>query len=156
MVLLQAGVAHLLLLCAAVKLCTSRTAFFNGSDMAVVCGHDATLTRLLQPFPLLPPCCYRQAVLRLKAERRWAVTGTPVQNRVRDLLSVMMFLRLEPLQDRTWWQRCMERPLKQREERGLKRLQVLMGCIALRRTKLTKVNGQPLVSLPDKRVMQVR
>jgi SWI/SNF-related matrix-associated actin-dependent regulator of chromatin subfamily A3 len=68
----------------------------------------------------------------------------------------MMFLRLEPLQDRTWWQRCMERPLKQREERGLKRLQVLMGCIALRRTKLTKVNGQPLVSLPDKRVMQVR
>jgi hypothetical protein len=65
-----------------------------------------------------------QAVLRLKAECRWAVTGTPVQNRVRDLLSMMMFLRLEPLQDRTWWQRCMERPLKQREELGLKRLQV--------------------------------
>jgi hypothetical protein len=30
-----------------------------------------------------------------------------------------------------------------------------MGTVALRRTKLTKVNGQPLVYLPDKRVMQV-
>jgi SWI/SNF-related matrix-associated actin-dependent regulator of chromatin subfamily A3 len=38
-----------------------------------------------------------RAALALKAERRWIVTGTPIQNRSADLYAAAAFLRLEPL-----------------------------------------------------------
>lgn len=47
----------------------------------------------------------------------------------------------------------LERPIKNGDPRGLMRLQMLMGCIALRRTKDMMVNGQPLVMLPPKTVV---
>ncbi|KAL4458507.1 hypothetical protein ABPG75_013372 [Micractinium tetrahymenae] len=88
----------------------------------------------------------------LKAGRRWAVTGTPLQNSLQDLHGVCRFLHLEPLDDRSLFMRTIERPIKQRDPTGLKRLQVLMASIALRRTKDHQVNGRPLVALPPKTV----
>ncbi|ELQ75342.1 Nucleotide excision repair protein RAD16, partial [Trachipleistophora hominis] len=37
------------------------------------------------------------AISRLKCNKRWGVTGTPVQNRVSDLYSLIKFLKIEPL-----------------------------------------------------------
>lgn len=67
-----------------------------------------------------------KAVVALKAERRWAVTGTPLQNAARDLLSLMQFLRLEPLNDASYWRRTVERPLTNGDPSGLARLQVIL------------------------------
>lgn len=36
----------------------------------------------------------------------------------------MCFLRVAPLDDRGYWRRCLERPLRAHDERGLMRLQV--------------------------------
>ncbi|XP_031703865.1 helicase-like transcription factor isoform X2 [Anarrhichthys ocellatus] len=93
-----------------------------------------------------------KAVLDLKAQRRWILSGTPIQNSVKDLWMLLAFLRLKPFDAREWWNRVIQRPVTQGDRAGLQNLQTLVKCITLRRTKGSKVNGRPLVSLPEKRV----
>ncbi|XP_010514866.2 PREDICTED: putative SWI/SNF-related matrix-associated actin-dependent regulator of chromatin subfamily A member 3-like 1 [Camelina sativa] len=88
-----------------------------------------------------------RAVSNLKASRRWAVTGTPIQNGSFDLYSLMAFLRFEPFSIKSYWQSLIQRPLGQGNKKGLSRLQVLMATISLRRTK-----EQSLIGLPSKSV----
>ncbi|XP_024129836.1 helicase-like transcription factor isoform X2 [Oryzias melastigma] len=93
-----------------------------------------------------------KAVLELKAQRRWILSGTPIQNSVKDMWMLLAFLRLKPFDVREWWNRVIQRPALQGERAGLQNLQNLVKCITLRRTKSSEVNGQRLVSLPDKKV----
>uniref|UniRef100_A0A7N8WM56 Helicase-like transcription factor n=1 Tax=Mastacembelus armatus TaxID=205130 RepID=A0A7N8WM56_9TELE len=93
-----------------------------------------------------------KAVLDLKAQRRWILSGTPIQNSVKDLWMLLAFLRLKPFDVREWWNRVIQRPVTQRDRAGLKNLQTLVKCITLRRTKSSEVNGRPVVSLPEKMV----
>lgn len=93
-----------------------------------------------------------KAVLDLKAQRRWILSGTPVQNSVKDLWMLLAFLRLKPFDAREWWNRVIQRPVTQGDRAGLQNLQTLVKCITLRRTKSSEVNGRPLVSLPEKTV----
>ncbi|XP_024171059.1 LOW QUALITY PROTEIN: putative SWI/SNF-related matrix-associated actin-dependent regulator of chromatin subfamily A member 3-like 1 [Rosa chinensis] len=88
-----------------------------------------------------------QAVTNLKAKRRWAVTGTPIQNGSFDLFSLMAFLRFEPFSIKSYWQSLVQRPLAQGNKMGLSRLQVLMATISLRRTK-----DKGLIGLPPKTI----
>ncbi|KAH9547320.1 hypothetical protein CY35_11G028300 [Sphagnum magellanicum] len=99
-----------------------------------------------------PTALQTKAAVALKAHRRWAVTGTPIQNTARDLFTLMQFLRLEPLNESSFWRRTVERPLMSGDSSGLARLQALMKAIALRRTKELQVNGHRLVELPRKTV----
>ncbi|KAI9120736.1 hypothetical protein K1719_007769 [Acacia pycnantha] len=88
-----------------------------------------------------------QAIMKIVAKRRWAVTGTPIQNGLYDLFSLMAFLRFQPFSTKSYWQRLVQRPLAERNTNGLLRLQVLMATISLRRTK-----DKALVGLPPKTV----
>lgn len=67
-----------------------------------------------------------RAVTNLKAKRRWAVTGTPIQNGSFDLFSLVSFLRFEPFSIKTYWQILLQRPLSQGNKQGLSRLQVIV------------------------------
>ncbi|GLC34103.1 hypothetical protein PLESTB_000837700 [Pleodorina starrii] len=102
-----------------------------------------------------PRAKWSQAAAKLKAGRRWAVTGTPIQNRLSDLHGQLCFLRLEPLHERSIFNRVLERPLKACDPRAVKKLQVLMRTIAMRRTKDLQINGRPLVVLPRKTINMV-
>ncbi|KAM4625187.1 helicase-like transcription factor isoform 2-T2 [Polymixia lowei] len=93
-----------------------------------------------------------KAVLDLKAQRRWILSGTPIQNGVKDLWMLLAFLRLKPFDLREWWNRVIQRPVTQGDRAGLQNLQTLVKCVTLRRTKSSEVNGRPLVSLPEKTV----
>jgi len=93
-----------------------------------------------------------QAVRQLKAERRWALSGTPIQNKLLDLFGLTIFLDFAPLKDRKIFTRSLERPVKEGSKSAIKNLQVLMGNICLRRTKDMRVAGRPLISLPPKTV----
>ncbi|KAH7425334.1 hypothetical protein KP509_11G049800 [Ceratopteris richardii] len=93
-----------------------------------------------------------KAAFSLKAERRWAVTGTPIQNGAKDLGSLMMFLKLQPLDDKSFWNRTIQRPLSTGDASGFLRLQALLMAIALRRTKDMEVDNKRLVDLPRRTV----
>ncbi|KFP05770.1 Helicase-like transcription factor, partial [Calypte anna] len=94
-----------------------------------------------------------KAALSLEGLRRWVLTGTPIQNSVKDLWSLISFIKLKPFTDREWWHRTIQRPVTMGTSGGLGRLQSLIRSITLRRTKTSKVKGKPVLELPERKVL---
>uniref|UniRef100_A0A672VBK5 Helicase like transcription factor n=1 Tax=Strigops habroptila TaxID=2489341 RepID=A0A672VBK5_STRHB len=94
-----------------------------------------------------------KAALNLDGHRRWVLTGTPIQNSVKDLWSLISFLKLKPFTDREWWHRTIQRPVTMGAPGGLGRLQSLIRSITLRRTKKSKIKGKPVLELPERKVL---
>ncbi|NXG79623.1 HLTF factor, partial [Baryphthengus martii] len=94
-----------------------------------------------------------KAALNLEGHRRWVLTGTPIQNSVKDLWSLISFLKLKPFTDREWWHRTIQRPVTMGAAGGLGRLQSLIRSITLRRTKTSKIKGKPILELPERKVL---
>jgi len=76
-----------------------------------------------------------QAILSLNSQRRWSVTGTPIQNRLDDLLSVTKFLKLFPYDDRGRFGHYILSPFKSGDPRVLASLRVLVDSFTIRRVK---------------------
>lgn len=80
------------------------------------------------------------------------MTGTPVQNKLDDVFALIKFLRLEPLDDKNVWTEYIGTPVKYGQSLGVVRLQTIMKCITLRRTKESKASdGRNILSLPPRR-----
>uniref|UniRef100_A0A8C1LZD9 Transcription termination factor 2 n=1 Tax=Cyprinus carpio TaxID=7962 RepID=A0A8C1LZD9_CYPCA len=87
------------------------------------------------------------AVCKLRARSRWAVTGTPIQNNLLDMYSLLKFLRCSPFDEYKLWKAQVDNGSK----RGGERLNILTRALLLRRTKdQLDATGKPLVSLPDR------
>lgn len=93
-----------------------------------------------------------RAAFCLQAERHWCVTGTPIQNKLDDLFSLLHFLRVRPYGEHNWWNQIIMKPIRNRDERGFTRLQTILQTIMLRRTKDQLINNQPIVALPPRNV----
>ncbi|KAJ3317695.1 hypothetical protein HDU76_001082 [Blyttiomyces sp. JEL0837] len=95
-------------------------------------------------------CCELQATYRL------CLTGTPLQNSVEELYSLLKFLQVKPYDDFSKFKAQIAGPISQskpgRANVGLRRLKLLLGAIMLRRTKFTMIDGKPLLNLPEKKV----
>ena len=77
-----------------------------------------------------------KAACALKSEYRWCLTGTPMQNNLDELQSLIRFLRIKPYDDLTHWKDQITRPLSQgRGGLAMKRLQYYLKVFMKRRTK---------------------
>ncbi|WCJ41699.1 DNA/RNA helicase protein [Euphorbia peplus] len=89
------------------------------------------------------------AASALVADRRWCLTGTPIQNNVEDIYSLLRFLKVEPWKSWAWWNKLVQKPFEEGDERGLKLVQSILKPIMLRRTKSsTDREGRPILVLP--------
>ncbi|KAF8898921.1 SNF2 family DNA-dependent ATPase [Infundibulicybe gibba] len=88
----------------------------------------------------------------LMADRRLCLTGTPVQNKLDDVFALIKFLRLQPFDDKNIWTEFIGSPVKFGQALGVARLQTIMKCITLRRTKESKApDGNKILALPPRR-----
>jgi hypothetical protein len=93
-----------------------------------------------------------RACCDLMADRRLCLTGTPVQNKLDDVFALIKFLRLDPLDDKNIWTEYIGSPVKFGQSLGVARLQMIMKCITLRRTKESKTqDGTRILDLPPRR-----
>ncbi|KAI0020556.1 SNF2 family N-terminal domain-containing protein [Xylariomycetidae sp. FL0641] len=90
-----------------------------------------------------------KAICRLQANRRWAVTGTPVQNKLDDLAALLAFLRLKPFDEKGKFTQYVTAPFKVCDPDIVPKLRVLVDSVTLRRLK-------DKIDLPPKREQIVR
>lgn len=90
------------------------------------------------------------AICSLSAQRRWAVTGTPVQNRLDDLGALLKFLRIKPFDERHGFTQWILNPFKNADPDVLPKLRLLVDSITIRRLK------DGLIDLPHRTDQIVR
>ena len=77
-----------------------------------------------------------QAACSLDAQFRWCLTGTPMQNNLDELQSLIKFLRIKPYDELAAWRDQITKPLNNgRGGLAIQRLQVYLKAFMKRRTK---------------------
>ncbi|GER25516.1 DNA repair helicase rad5 [Striga asiatica] len=90
-----------------------------------------------------------QAAFALSSYCRWCLTGTPLQNNLEDLYSLLCFLHVEPWCNWAWWNKLIQKPYENGDNRGLKLVRAILRPLMLRRTKESKdKEGRPILVLP--------
>ncbi|XP_019174442.1 PREDICTED: putative SWI/SNF-related matrix-associated actin-dependent regulator of chromatin subfamily A member 3-like 3 isoform X1 [Ipomoea nil] len=79
-----------------------------------------------------------RAAFTLSAHCRWCLTGIPLQNNLQDLYSLLCFLHVEPWCNWAWWNKLIQRPYENGDQRALKLIKAILRPLMLRRTKETK------------------
>ncbi|KAH8343887.1 hypothetical protein KR084_001263, partial [Drosophila pseudotakahashii] len=86
------------------------------------------------------------AVSDLRGKYRWALTGTPIQNKELDVYALLKFLRCSPFDDLHTWKKWIDN----KSAGGQNRLNLLMKSLMLRRTKAQLQSDGKLNNLPNK------
>jgi SNF2 family DNA or RNA helicase len=88
-----------------------------------------------------------KAICSVPATSRWAVTGTPIQNRLADLASLLKFLQVHPYNNTKRFEADITHLWKSGEaDRAVERLKKLSGYLILRRSK-SAIDLPPRVDL---------
>ncbi|EDO15871.1 hypothetical protein Kpol_1009p17 [Vanderwaltozyma polyspora DSM 70294] len=102
-----------------------------------------------------------KACSSLISKYRWVFSGTPIQNNLDELYSLIRFLRIAPYNREERFKRDISSAFSTNkksstvtdsdfQKRALKKLRVLLKAIMLRRSKTDKIDGNPILELPPK------
>ncbi|CAN0887295.1 DNA repair protein RAD5B [Linum grandiflorum] len=98
-----------------------------------------------------------QATFKLNSHYRWCLTGTPLQNNLEDIYSLLCFLHVQPWCNWAWWNKLIHRPYENGDPRALKLMKAILRPLMLRRTKETKDKyGRPILVLPPTDIQLVK
>ncbi|KAJ3148343.1 hypothetical protein HDU86_007452 [Geranomyces michiganensis] len=101
-----------------------------------------------------------RAAYDLHAIYRWCLTGTPIQNNIEELFSLLHFLDIKPFCDWTTFRMKIVSPLVGRSDSSrnaaLQRVQNVLKAVCLRRNKRSIFDGKPIIELPPKVVSEDR
>uniref|UniRef100_A0A1Q3EX87 Transcription termination factor 2 n=1 Tax=Culex tarsalis TaxID=7177 RepID=A0A1Q3EX87_CULTA len=84
----------------------------------------------------------------LKGRYRWALTGTPIQNKEMDIYALLKFLRCTPFDDLNHWKKWIDN----KTAGGMVRLNTIMKSLMLRRTKQQLKEKGAIQCLPEKNI----
>ena len=92
------------------------------------------------------------AIQKLQTERRWCLSGTPVQNSLDDLFTLTEFLQFYPVDNRQNARRWVLEPLGTKEDYAIENFRRLIMTVALRRSrnsemKQTRSDSEIVVTL---------
>jgi len=90
-----------------------------------------------------------RAAESLKSDRRWCLSGTPIQNRLNDLESLLGFLHFQPFLRTSVFQKYILEPLSKDTPDHAKNLRALLSGLCLRR-------GGKYLGLSDPTVEEIR
>ena len=88
-----------------------------------------------------------KACLKISAEFKLGLTGTPIQNKAEDACTLFQFLGVEPVSSTEIFRRSIDKPIREGNPAGLALLRTIFSHFALRRTK--EKEG---IQLPEKSV----
>ncbi|KAL2918126.1 hypothetical protein HK105_202053 [Polyrhizophydium stewartii] len=92
-----------------------------------------------------------QAACHLDTKYRWCLTGTPIQNSITELYSLIKFLQIKPYCDWSLFRSKIKDPMKRGyHKRVMERVHALMKAICLRRSKKSMLDGKPIIVLPER------
>ncbi|KAB5589602.1 hypothetical protein CTheo_6954 [Ceratobasidium theobromae] len=92
-----------------------------------------------------------KACYKLDSIYRWALTGTPIVNRLEDLYSLLCFLKYEPWSSFAYFKSFVTTPFLNRDPKAIEVIQVILENVLLRREKnMRDVDGNRIVELPPK------
>ncbi|KAI5965652.1 uncharacterized protein KGF55_001014 [Candida pseudojiufengensis] len=102
-----------------------------------------------------------RAVTNLKAEFRFCLSGTPMQNKIDELYPILRFLKLRPYCDETKFRADISNSLKSKSDnyddfdrtQSMRKLRALLSSMLLRRNKNSKIDGEPILNLPEKHLI---
>ena len=84
-----------------------------------------------------------KASCALHTGSRWAVSGTPIQNQLKDLASIFEFLQVYPFSDLKVFEAEISKPWRHSDRRGFCTLKAVVDMVTLCRTK-------KVINLPDR------
>jgi SNF2-related domain len=86
---------------------------------------------------------------RAQLHCRWLLSGTPIQNSIKDLFSYFRFLQWEPFCHLAAFRTHLVEPLKGDSKKAYMKLHSVLKGVLLRRTKASKLaDGTPILDLP--------
>uniref|UniRef100_A0A0K8VNP8 Transcription termination factor 2 n=1 Tax=Bactrocera latifrons TaxID=174628 RepID=A0A0K8VNP8_BACLA len=88
------------------------------------------------------------SVCALRGKYKWALTGTPIQNKETDAYALVKFLRCTPFDELAHWKKWIDN----KSAGGQQRLNALMKSLMLRRTKIMLQERGALQCLPERRI----
>ncbi|KAI8147061.1 SNF2 family N-terminal domain-containing protein [Fennellomyces sp. T-0311] len=94
-----------------------------------------------------------QACCRLDAHYRLCLTATPIQNKIKELFSLIKFLRIPPYCEWDMFRDEIEVPLRENDTSpAIRKVQAVLKAISIRRSKKAKIDGRPILNLPERNV----
>ena len=86
-----------------------------------------------------------RAILALETQRKLCLTGTPLQNHLSDLYTLLRFIRVDPWAREEVWRSFIKPNIRRKSAKAIELLQQLLRTVSIRRLKTEVLKLPPKV-----------